>query len=73
MDEEQKRERNHKEYYFGSGGLEVFSIIDQFGLDFYLGNVIKYVCRAGKKDRNTKLEDLRKAEHYILEAINRLK
>lgn len=66
----------HPDYYKGDSGdgrsIEVFDIIDQFvGGDFYLGNVLKYVCRAGKKSADTKRQDLEKALHYIKEAIKR--
>lgn len=70
------KEPEHPDYYKGTndGGrsIEVFDIIDQFvNGDFYLGNVLKYVCRAGKKSKNTKRQDLEKALHYIKEAIKR--
>lgn len=70
-------ECEHPEYYKGTndGGrsIEVFDIIDQFvNGDFYLGNVLKYVCRAGKKSKETKRQDLEKALHYIKEAIKRV-
>lgn len=61
----------HPEYY-QAGGIEVFNVIDNFvNGDFYLGNALKYICRAGKKSKNTKIEDLKKAAHYINEAIKR--
>lgn len=64
-------------YYKGNSpdgkSIEVFDVIDQFvDGDFYLGNVLKYVCRAGKKSKETKKQDLEKALHYIKEAIKRL-
>ena len=67
----------HPNYYKGNShdgkSIEVFDIVDQFvGGDFYLGNVLKYVCRAGKKSKETKRQDLEKALHYIKEAIKRL-
>lgn len=67
----------HPNYYKGNcpdgKSIEVFDIVDQFvGGDFYLGNVLKYVCRAGKKSKETKRQDLEKALHYIKEAIKRL-
>ncbi len=66
----------HPNYYKGNNkdgkAIEVFDIIDQFvDGDFYLGNVLKYVCRAGKKSKETKKQDLEKALHYITEAIKR--
>ncbi len=33
------------------------------GLNFHLGNAIKYISRAGYKD--SKIDDLRKAIHYL--------
>lgn len=65
----------HPDYYKGEingKSIEVFDIIDQFvSGDFYLGNVLKYICRAGKKSKETKKQDLEKAAHYIQEAIKR--
>lgn len=49
--------------YYKEQGIEVFDVINAFGLDFYEGNVIKYVCRAGKKGNY--LEDLVKARTYL--------
>jgi methyl coenzyme M reductase subunit C-like uncharacterized protein (methanogenesis marker protein 7) len=56
------------DYYDGKKGIQPFDIIDAFGLDFYEGNVIKYICRWRKKDG---IQDLRKARDYIDEIINR--
>jgi len=75
--ESSESEPKHPDYYKGTneGGrsIEVFDIIDQFvDGDFYLGNVLKYVCRAGKKSKETKRQDLEKALHYIKEAIKRV-
>ena len=53
--------------HYTSGKIEVWDFIIDQGLDFLLGNVIKYVCRAGRKGK--RLEDLRKAEAYIRKAI----
>lgn len=71
-----RNEPVHPDYYKGDNkdgkAIEVFDIIDQFvDGDFYLGNVLKYVCRAGKKSKETKKKDLEKALHYIMEAIKR--
>lgn len=53
--------------HYTQGKIEVWDFIIDQGLDFLLGNVIKYVCRAGRK--GNRLEDLRKAEAYIRKAI----
>lgn len=55
--------------YYKSGGLEAFDVIDAFDLDFNLGNVFKYIARAGKKDN--KVEDLRKAVTYLNREIEK--
>jgi len=54
-------------------GIQPIEVIDKWGLDFYLGNVLKYIARAGKKDNASELEDLQKAKHYIEMKIERLK
>ena len=58
--------------YYKSGNMEPFDIIDAYDLDFYLGNAIKYICRAGKKDVTKTVEDLEKANTYIQCEIDRL-
>jgi hypothetical protein len=55
---------NHPDHYQG-GKYEVIDIIEDFGLNFSLGNAIKYILRAGHKDPQLKKEDLRKAVWYL--------
>ena len=65
---------NRPKYYGGAGNTyEVFNVLEAWGLDedFYLGNVIKYLARAGKKT-STKKEDLQKALVYLQRRIDRL-
>lgn len=50
-----------------TGGAQPIDIAEHVG--FNLGNVIKYVARAGKKD--DRLQDLRKAEYYLQREIQR--
>lgn len=42
--------------------MQPWAIIDAWGLDFYAGNVLKYLLRYQYKDG---LDDLRKARHYL--------
>jgi hypothetical protein len=62
---------NHPKHY-KRGGIEAIDVIEAWSLNFNVGNVIKYSCRAGYKDRTAVLEDLRKARFYITREINRL-
>ena len=49
-------------YYGRDRGLEVIDIIEEWGLGFHLGNVLKYTVRAGKKGSASL--DLKKALWY---------
>ena len=63
------------EYYGGKDNpYEVFRVLEAWELDqdFYLGNVIKYLARAGKKNKSTKKEDLKKALVYLQRRIDNL-
>lgn len=53
--------------YYGSeqDPFETLRFIEAKEFNFHLGNVIKYISRAGKKDTSTELEDLRKAKFYL--------
>ena len=62
-------------YYGGKDNpYEVFRVLEEWDLDkdFYLGNVIKYVARAGKKDSSKTKEDLQKALVYLQRRIDLL-
>lgn len=61
---------NHPEHY-KANGMEAIDIIEAYGLDFSLGNAVKYILRAGRKSRN-KLEDLQKASWYINREIEKI-
>ena len=49
--------------YYRRGRIEVWDFIRDQGLNFHLGNAIKYICRAGYK--SNKIEDLEKAINYL--------
>lgn len=63
---------NHPPHY-KTGGIETIDFIEAKGLGYHLGNVVKYVSRAGKKDGNSLLQDLEKAQWYLQRAINNAK
>ena len=46
-------------------GDEVMKVIEAFKLDFTIGNAVKYLLRAGKKEGETEMTDLEKARWYI--------
>lgn len=55
---------NHPAHYGGHNNPhEAIKVIEAWGLGFHLGNVIKYIARAGRKCNE--LEDLRKAAWYL--------
>ena len=54
---------NHPQHYRSQCGLEVINVIEAFSLNFNLGNAVKYILRAGKKDNE--MQDLRKAVWYL--------
>jgi CO dehydrogenase/acetyl-CoA synthase alpha subunit len=49
--------------YYQRGSINVWDFIRDQGLNFHLGNAIKYICRSGFKD--SKINDLEKAIHYL--------
>jgi hypothetical protein len=61
-------------YGGASNPYEVFNVLEAWNLDkdFYLGNVIKYIARAGRKDASKEIEDLQKAEVYLNRRIKQL-
>lgn len=63
---------NHPPHYH-SKNFEVIDIIEDFELGFCLGNVIKYVLRAGKKSSETCIKDLNKAAWYLNRHIESLR
>jgi len=58
---------NHPSHY-NVKGFEVIDIIDAFGLNFNIGNALKYLLRADKK--GNKKQDIQKALWYLQREIN---
>jgi hypothetical protein len=58
---------NHPNHYqFGDDkNYEVIKIIEIYQFDFHLGNCFKYISRAGKKNPEKEIEDLKKARFYL--------
>jgi len=55
---------NHPTHYC-LGGIEVLDAIEAWELPYHLGNVVKYIARAGRKDKAAYLQDLKKAQFYL--------
>ncbi len=62
---------NHPAHYT-DGKIEVIEFIEDKNLGFCLGNAVKYISRAGKKDPSKTIEDLKKAQWYINRQIKSL-
>lgn len=58
--------------YYNDGKIEVIDFIEDKGLNFNKGNAVKYIARAGKKDKAKEVEDLQKAKWYIEREIKRV-
>ena len=62
---------NHPTHYGGEDNpFEVIKIIEYYDLGFHLGNVLKYILRAGKKDET--IQELKKAQWYLERKIKTL-
>ena len=60
---------NHPAHY-KVGGVETIDFIEAKSLNYNLGNVVKYITRAGHK--NDLVEDLKKARWYLNREISKL-
>ena len=57
---------NHPNHYGGKDNLyEAIKVIEAWNLSFCLGNAVKYISRAGKKDVDKFEEDIEKAIWYL--------
>ena len=63
---------NHPSHYVEGRKYETIDVIEDWGLGFRLGNALKYISRAGRKDPSKTAEDLRKAIFYIEREISAL-
>lgn len=57
---------DHPPHYGGlDNPYEAIKVIEAWDLGFCLGNTVKYISRAGKKDPARTVEDLKKARWYL--------
>lgn len=59
--------------HYTDGRIEVIDFIEDKKLGFNLGNAVKYISRAGKKNPDKHVEDLEKARWYLDREITNLK
>lgn len=62
----------HSPDHYTRGGIETIDFIEAKGLNFHLGNAVKYISRAGFK-QDAKIQDLEKAMWYLTREISRIK
>lgn len=72
IDETEKPLKNTTPTHY-QATIQPIDLINAQDLNFNLGNVVKYVCRAGKKQGENILTDLEKAKDYINFEIERVK
>ena len=58
--------------WYKDGKIEVIEFIEDKDLGYCLGNAVKYIARAGKKDPTKEVEDLEKAKWYVERRIKQV-
>jgi hypothetical protein len=70
---EEKEMVKNPEHYGGATNIyEAIKVIEAWDLGFHLGNTVKYISRAGKKESDKELQDLKKAAWYLQRRIENL-
>jgi len=59
---------SNPEHYTAGRRHEPLDVVEDWCLDYHLGNVVKYISRAGRKD--SMVQDLEKAMFYLTRKIN---
>ena len=63
--------RSTQPHYDNGNSYDLIDVINDYGLNFCRGNILKYVVRAGKK--KDELHDLLQAKAYLAREIPRLR
>lgn len=64
---------DHPSHYGGADNpYEAIKVVEAWKLGFNLGNTVKYISRAGKKDSDAFLQDLKKARWYLDREISNM-
>lgn len=72
LNENKKNDTINHPAHYTTGNIEVIDFIEDKKLNYLRGNVIKYISRAGIKDKSKELEDLKKAAWYLNREIQKL-
>lgn len=59
-----------KPKHYRESCFQPIEVISAWSLTFALGNVLKYICRAGKKESASRREDLLKALWYMVYEVS---
>ena len=70
VDRSDKKEMINHPSHYNQGKYEAIDVIEDWKLNFNLGNTVKYISRAGHKDNI--IQDLKKASWYLNREIERL-
>ena len=70
VDIEEKKEMIDHPSHYNQGKFEAIDVIEDWKLNFNLGNTVKYISRAGHKDNI--IQDLKKSLWYLNREIERL-
>jgi Protein of unknwon function (DUF3310) len=62
---EKKLDLVNKPPHYTDGGVDTLKFIEAKDLNYRLGNVVKYISRAGKKVGSDPVQDLEKARFYL--------
>jgi hypothetical protein len=63
---------NQPAHYIEGRKYEPIAVVEDWGLPYHLGNVVKYVSRAGRKPGADVLDDLKKARWFLSRYIDLL-
>ena len=58
--------------YYKTNSIDIIDFCKLYDLNFNKGNILKYICRAGKKENESEIKDLKKALDYLNREIKYL-
>lgn len=72
MDKTEVRDDVNHPSWYADGKIEVIDFIEDRKFGYCLGNACKYIARAGRKDPEKEVQDLKKAVWYINRRIQEI-